>query len=146
MSEAPWKQAESELRSPSVNQIYYSWPMVGELIKLLGDRLAKDMDKFEVIAGIERGGLIPAVALSNRFNKPLIVIPKDDFEAIELPRSILIVDDVMDTGHTMYYIEGELLNHDIDYQLATLVKKPWASKNIIGVMTTENWVVWPWEI
>lgn len=72
--------------------------------------------QFDLIIGLSRGGLVPAVFLSHRFNVPMVVADishelsvgdNKDSHANILPvipdnvKSILIVDDIIDSGNTI---------------------------------------------
>lgn len=79
------------------------------------ESLEKDID---FIIGISRGGLIPAVWISTRLNKPLItayINKKDDVfldrgEWIK-KKNVLIVDDVIRSGKTFNKIKEMVLNY-----------------------------------
>ena len=56
-------------------------------------------DKYKLIIGITRGGLIPAVHLSHYLGIPMDVkIPSD---LVSNWKEILVVDDIVDTGQTL---------------------------------------------
>jgi hypoxanthine phosphoribosyltransferase len=48
------------------NKIYLSWKWVDDQLNLIGDKLER-LDDIEFISGIPRGGLIPAVMMSQSF-------------------------------------------------------------------------------
>jgi hypoxanthine phosphoribosyltransferase len=84
------------------------------LIQSLTNQL--EGNKYDLIIGLSRGGLVPAVFLSHRLNVPMVVADishelsvgdnKDSHSNI-LPiipdnvKSILIVDDIIDSGNTI---------------------------------------------
>lgn len=90
---------------------------IKELITIIPD------SNFDLIIGIARGGWIPAEAISRAFNVPLAVIFAKSYyqrEKVELVTSpllspilpqgeILLVDDISDTGETLYKIKKGLL-------------------------------------
>jgi len=72
----------------------------------------KDID---FVIGMSRGGLIPAVLVSTKLNKPLItayINKKDEifFDRAEWikDQKILIVDDIVRSGKTMYLLKQHL--------------------------------------
>jgi len=142
------KKGMAESRSPSVNKRVYTWEEIGLMMHHLGDRLELTGHISDYIVGVTRGGLVPAVALSNRFKKPLVVIDPFEFKVEDLPSGhLLIVDDVFDTGKVLKEIEGKIIKERI-YTLAALVSKPWAPKgsNIVTVCETTDWICFPWEV
>ncbi len=72
--------------------------------------------KPDVIVGVSRGGLVPAVALSHWFKLPMVPIRTSlrDFPAWETytpekkHKNVLIVDDVCDGGETFHKINDEI--------------------------------------
>lgn len=73
-------------------------------------------NNYDCIIGLKRGGLVPAVYLSHKFNIPMYVADitniksngdnvewhDDILPEIEPGKRILLVDDILDSGHTMY--------------------------------------------
>lgn len=98
-----------------------SWTYYFRLINNLVEMIATHaQEKFDLIVGISRGGLIPAFMLSHSWNVPLDVIvtssySKDNkqtklkignssylcFPDIKKDSKVLIVDDLTDSGETM---------------------------------------------
>ena len=93
------------------NKVKISWP---KYIKAI-DKISKHFkdDRFDVIIGLTRGGLIPAVYLSHAMNTPmlpfnphLLHVNGDERGNVRIPISpvvckrVLIVDDISDTGKT----------------------------------------------
>jgi len=122
----------------------------------------------ELLVGLSRGGLIPLALLAGEgmFNnrnvktipiasyddvnnqKELKLLASVDTEDYKSFASILIVDDIADTGETLLYIL-ELLKRDISpitIKVATLFYKK-KSKLIPDyyVEETSDWIVFPWE-
>lgn len=92
-------------------------------VKMLQLIAATSNDKFDLIIGLSRGGLIPAVYLSHRFNIPMVtadishelsvgdnknthsgLLPK----IAENIQSILVVDDIVDSGNTILALTQQL--------------------------------------
>ena len=120
---------------------------------------AMHKDKFvpDVVIGLSRGGLQPAVMLSNYFDVPIIPVSlalrdhqveRLDFE-IDPGKKYLVIDDINDTGATLerlsqYMVEAQwrsavLINNlpspfEPDYQGIEINKDE-----------EDVWVVYPWE-
>jgi len=120
---------------------------------------AMHKDKFvpDVVIGLSRGGLQPAVMLSNYFDVPMIPVSlalrdhqveRLDFE-IDPGKKYLVIDDINDTGATLerlsqYMVEAQwrsavLINNlpspfEPDYQGIEINKDE-----------EDVWVVYPWE-
>lgn len=112
-----------------------NWGSVEVLIGNILTKLKKDNRKIESIAGIPRGGLIPAVMVSHRLDIPLV-----DYR--QSTQTTLVVDDIVDTGKTIQDIK--LLN----IPTAALITRSTSPVNptYSGVfLETEEWVIFPWE-
>lgn len=141
-----------------------TWDEVDNHITEIGNKL-KDT-KISVIIGIGRGGLIPSVCLSHQLNVPLFPImwqTRDgDYktnlntlvEALVSGDTILIVDDISDTGKTLSRIVGMLysisanLKKNINIQTAAIYQKPeslFYVHNFGELVNDEDWIVFPWE-
>ena len=119
----------------------YSWKQFDEDINNL-IKLIKEKKWFvKAVYGIPRGGLIPAVILSNRLDIRFC----DSLLTTSLDRDdILIIDDICDSGKTMIKISNIL-----DYKTASLFTKQTSQfKPNINLNVVENedtWMVFPWE-
>lgn len=134
-----------------------------ELFKLLKDEFFPD-----VIAGISRGGLVPARLISDLFliekKKPTLSVMQIGFysgvgttnkEPIvyqDLPghiygKKILLVDDVSDSGISIDYALQYLnMKKPEEVRVATLYYKPWSKiKPHYYVEETSSWVIFPHE-
>lgn len=156
---------EVEIPKPKV----YTWIGTHKLInKLIGVLSANAV--FDVVVGVSRGGLIPAVMVADYFNKPLFTISAshykhgelfDNTPAIKLglggeimtldkTNRILIVDDVYDTGLTVETLSGFFKSCGFtNIQTAVLINKAYDS--IIQVFEAQKlernfWVVFPWQM
>lgn len=98
-----------------------SWNYYFQLIDRLIDIISnKAQEKFDLVVGISRGGIIPALFMSETYNIPLDIIVASSytvdgehttlklgepsylcFPDITKKGSILIVDDLCDSGETM---------------------------------------------
>jgi hypothetical protein len=157
-STLPYIKGEGE----RMDKVYLTWWQVDRAIFSLADSLREY--KPDVIVGISRGGLIPAVRLSHilgdvefkvidvkfykdigeRGEKPVITIPlHGDLEG----KKVVIVDDVSDTGKTLQVVIEEVKNRGAkDIKVACLAMKPWTSVvPDFYVFRTDKWIVFPWE-
>jgi hypoxanthine phosphoribosyltransferase len=122
------------------NKVYLSWKWVDEQINTIGDRL-EGLD-LEFVAGIPRGGLIPAVMMSHAFGIKYISYSSAKMLPGDLRKKTLIVDDISDTGVTI--AEADKLK----FITATLCLRkgsktvPYFSGERIN---DDRWLVFPWE-
>lgn len=90
---------------------YLSWPKYIKGLNKIVEHFLKSGEKFDIIVGLTRGGLIPAVYLSHSLNTPMMSFNPHSLhadgtprETIILPispsviRKILITEDTCDTG------------------------------------------------
>jgi len=92
-------------------KVKITWPKYTKAIDMIAKHFIDD--RFDVIIGLTRGGLIPAVRLSHTMNTPMLPfnphmlhINGEGRGKVKIPispavvRRILIVDDISDTGKT----------------------------------------------
>ncbi len=110
----------------------------------------------DLIVGIARGGLVPAVRLSHAFNIPLECVKwqtrdgstKEDnkvvTEAIADNKTVVFVDDINDTGTTFEQIKE---HYKGGIYICILEKKQskFACDYNGGLTDTERWINFPWE-
>ena len=96
--------------------------------------------KFDAIYGIPRGGLIPATILSHRLELPLLM---GDPMIICKDKTVLVVDDINDTGTTLIpYCGCENLQSVVLYERAESDVR----SDFVGETVHHNgWIVFPWE-
>jgi hypoxanthine phosphoribosyltransferase len=147
--------------------------VVFEEVKSMCSSIAKkaNMDNFkpDLLIGIARGGLIPLAILAGEplFNnrnvttmsvesyddkgkqkklKFRFLVPTDAYKAY---KSILVVDDIADTGETLRKVT-ELLKENLPaatIKSAVLFYKPASTfKPDYYAEQTTKWIVFPWEI
>ncbi len=146
-----------------MDKVYLTWWQVDRAMFALANEMKKHFTP-DLIVGIARGGLIPAVRLSHilgdievkvidvkfykdineRMEKPMITIPlHGDFEG----KKVVIVDDVSDTGKTLEVVIDEVKKAGAsEVKVACLSMKPW-TKVVpdFYVFKTDKWIVFPWE-
>ena len=126
-------------------KIFLSWKWVDEQLNAIGEQIDTFHNlghEVKFVAGIPRGGLIPAIMISHRYGLKFL----DYTYACNLPQKtkeqILVVDDISDSGETLK--EAVTLG----FKTATLaVRKgtetfPTFSGSYI---TSDEWLVFPWE-
>lgn len=116
---------------------------------------------YHYIIGICRGGLIPATTLSYRLNIPLIPItinthglekPLIDMEAIKFihpTQNIVVVEDIVDTGHTIKILQENWKHPSMDiaclvYNEAQPLEVQYKHK-IINKVKDPSWVTFWWD-
>ena len=116
--------------------------------------------KPDMIIGIQRGGLIPAVHLSHYYDIPLQtmtvsfrdqsnVVGFDVLAKVDPNIKTLIIDDINDSGKTFNYIkERNKNNKNIVYCSLVDNLNSDFQVNYFGIeidKKEEQWVVFPWE-
>lgn len=139
------KNAKARSNSKTPEKIYLGWVEYLLLICDLRDMIKASGIKFDYIYGPCRGGYIPAVILSHEFNVP-VVENEQDFQDIADERlSVLIVDDIIDTGETINDNIDAFGGH-ITFHTASLYKhKKCKYKPDFYVRENSKWICFPYE-
>jgi hypoxanthine phosphoribosyltransferase len=127
-------------------KLFLSWGDVDNLIEDLCQKieLTRPPHIIEYITGLPRGGLIPAVMVSHKMGIPFIEVETLDPITWWKKKnySILVVDDICDSGKTLQYFHPY-------YTTATLHYKPEVSSITPHIycesVTKDEWIVYPWE-
>lgn len=147
-----------------MNKTYVTWNEIHDQVQSIAQQLAVDNWKPEVIVGIARGGLHPALLLSNYFNVPMETIRCQLRDGdgtltatgiIPADKKILIVDDINDTGATLLKITQELdsiMGSQVEVKVAVLYDNESSDFNAvdysaitINKANEDQWFVYPWE-
>jgi hypoxanthine phosphoribosyltransferase len=111
--------------------------------------------KPNIIIGLSRGGIVPALLISHYFNCECYIRNKEDtLFGVEFPqRNILVIDDINDSGNTLTAVNQELYQdlelRDIKY--ATLINNESSlfTVDFSGIdfnrLEQNDWFVFPWE-
>lgn len=141
-----------------------SWNQVYELLMELARKIKESGFNPDVILGISRGGLIPSRVLSDLIDNTNLVIVRvklyfDVNKKLEKPimtepisvglegKSILIIDDIVDTGESLHLVCESLRGSAKIIKTLTLYIKPWSClKPDFYARETLAWVIFPWEL
>lgn len=153
-----------------MREINLSWDSIERLVENIHDKIRAENKKYDLVIGINRGGLIPSVMLSHRLGakhgvmtvthydgqKLLEEIKKDLYISmvglIKSTHQILLIDDIADSGLCLKESVKSLKKVDSDAKnidTATLHYKP---KSIVEPtfygekIDNDIWVNFPWEI
>ncbi len=134
-----------------------TWDQLHRDAKALSWRLL-EMDFFNGIIAVTRGGLVPAAIISRELDIRLVETVcvsgydwKDQKGDIEVLKSVdsdgkgwLIIDDLVDTGKTAKLVRDMLPKA----HFATIYAKP-AGKPLVDTYITEvsqdTWILFPWD-
>ncbi len=120
-----------------------SWQTIDEAIEILVKKIEASNIEYEVVYGLPRGGLVPAVMLSHALKRPLVLNMEEVWRMKVTGKEVLIVDDISDTGKTLKYF------YEQKFHIATLYTRVHTTE----VMTSYNafevyhddWLLFPWE-
>jgi len=148
-----------------MDYLILTWDDVYNLTLRLSERVVESGFKPDVVVGIARGGWIPARVLSDvlyadtlqniRIEYYSDVGKKGREPKITQPitgsmegKSILLVDEVADTGDSLYHAIEHVANLGAgEVKTAVLHWKPWSRvKPDFYMVRTESWTVYPWEM
>jgi len=124
-----------------VKKKLYTWKWVDEQIDKIGEQM-EGFEKPQFITGVPRGGLIPAVLMSHKFNIPFIGLEAAKTLPGDLKKKVLVIDDIADSGNTLAQIERH------NFQTATLARRYSSTytPSMVGQdVRDDHWLVFPWE-
>ena len=119
----------------------YTWRWVDEQIDKIGEQM-EGFEKPQFITGVPRGGLIPAILMSHKFDIPYIGLEAAKTLPGDLKKKILVIDDIADSGNTLAQIERH------NFQTATLARRYSSTftPSMVGQdVRDDHWLVFPWE-
>ena len=144
--------------------LHTSWEDVERLSEELAQKIIESGYEANLVVAISRGGFDPARILCDQLGirrlasvqvefysgvqdtaeKPRIVCP---LNADVRGKSVLLVDDVSDTGDSLMLAKEHVLaGSPGELKVATLHIKPWTNlKPDYHASETEAWIVYPWE-
>jgi hypothetical protein len=141
--------------------ISMGWHEFDKAVSSLANILRRKYDP-DIIVGVARGGLFPAVRLSHLMgDKTLRIIHVKYYKGVDLRRKkpelladvgrlkgkVLVVDDVADTGTTLEFVVKHVKRKGArEVKVATIAMKTHSSfKPDFFVFETDNWIIFPWE-
>jgi xanthine phosphoribosyltransferase len=149
--------AKHRLLSPTYDDLHYACVGIAQYLK-------NNLRPINLILGLSRGGLIPAVIISHILEVPMIPVSYSSKKGMgddknhqnTLPelndKSILILDDIIDSGHTMKEVDtyyslrsgNNVYTASLYYKERTpIVYTP--TVHWITIPEDSNWVIFPWE-
>lgn len=138
-----------------------SWSEYQELVSSIASQLG-DWEP-QAIVGLTRGGLVPAVSFSHMYNAKLYCLNislRDgkassqgfDWRRLQKYSRILIVDDINDSGATLWEVANQCYGREIvKPKFATLLSKGSSefdnliTGEVINTTKENDWIVFPWE-
>ena len=139
------------------NKIYLDY----DDVESMNMNLVHDVSKFkpDVIVGITRGGLLPALHLSHHLDRPLQTIiwqtrdvnkcehDKQLQEKIDTGSRVVFVDDINDTGRTFSEISKAYHGARSNVMFISLVQKLETTRPATAALTLsdDRLTVFPWE-
>lgn len=145
-----------------VDKRIISTEQLREYVETLIQLIDQEGFEFNRIVGIERGGIPLARTLAAHYKKPMTSIrisfykgevkqeaPIVDLHGITFSPDdvVLIVDDLVDTGDTVDTFKRTLSDLCIKHKIAVFFEKPQSIvKPDFCAETTEEWIVFPWEM
>ena len=123
------------------NKLFLSWKWVDEQLNNIGENL-ETCPELEFIAGIPRGGLIPAVMMSHAFGIKYISYSSAKMLPRDLKKKTLVIDDISDTGKTLAEADEEgFLTASLALRSGSKTIPNFAGETI----NDDRWLVFPWE-
>ena len=140
---------------------YVPYKKVKEYIKTLELKINNSNWKPDLILSINRGGCVPGVFLSHKIGVSHKVINyTENFKSynksfykkfIVNHSSILIIDDINDSGNTLSKISKIFNEYILKLKFAVLINNNSSSFNVdyygsqINKEVDNSWIVFPWE-
>lgn len=142
-----------------------TWGQLGDATREVAQQVVDSGFRPGVVIAIARGGLVAAGALTYALGvklvdainvefytdvaetlpDPILLSPMLDTEAI-VNQSILVVDDVADSGRTLHLVIKLLRGFGADVRSAVLYSKPTTVVQPDFVWKhTDRWIVFPWS-
>lgn len=146
----------------NTSYIHISWKQISSCIT----KLAKRIEKPDIIITISRGGNIPGSMLAYALNVEKVVnfsvqtydnqtrtnnikvLQEPDIVLEEQMDNILVVDDLVDSGSTLSFVRDYFKSKDIEVKYSTLyIKKgtTFTPDYYAGIIDGSKWVVFPWD-
>jgi uncharacterized protein len=141
------------------------WDLFGEASRALAQQVVDSGYRPTIVLGVARGGLLPAATIAYALNvKNLFTVNVEFYtgidERLEFPvmlppllnvvdiagATVLVADDVADTGATLRLVKDFCAEHVADVRCAVLYEKPRSTVKCEYVWRrTDRWIDFPWS-
>ena len=142
-----------------------TYELFGQGVQDLARQVTASGFEPDILLGIARGGLLPAGALASalgvknlftmsvefytgvnsRLDVPVMLPPFLDAHDLDAA-TVLVVDDVADTGRTLELVHGFCAGHVAEARTAVLYEKPRSSlRPDYAWRQTDRWIDFPWS-
>ena len=139
-----------------VEKTNLGWSYIEYQVDKICEHIFKNESSFDVVVGISRGGLVPAVMISHRLNLPLLTMSvtlRDNLarvKSLKINRGerALVVDDINDSGTTFKVISDVFRDKRLDFKTVAIINKKSShfSVDFFGEMFYyDDWINFPWE-
>ena len=146
-----------------MEKIYFTIEEMIDSIRNISEQLTNANFDPEVIISVNRGGCIPGIYLSHYIEKPHQVInlelrdsaKEPDLDSIKEKirqfSSVLIIDDINDSGKTIGVIKDLSKNLTTKIHFAVLINKSESESKVeyygknVNSKANDYWYVFPWE-
>jgi hypoxanthine phosphoribosyltransferase len=149
----------------SVEREVLRWDEFGEASRALAQQVADSGYRPNMVLGVARGGLLPAATLAYALGVKNLFTMNIEFytgvdERLEFPvmlppllnavdvagATVLVADDVADTGATLKLVTDFCAEHVADVRCAVLYEKPRSAVKCEYVWRrTDLWIDFPWS-
>ena len=140
--------------SKEVKQKDLGWSFIEYQVNKICNDIAGH--KFDVVVGISRGGLIPAVMISHKLKLPLLTMTvtlRDNLARVQSLKinkgeKALVVDDINDSGNTLTMISEFFKTRHIHAAYAVLQNKLSSNFSVDywgSLQDNDDWINFPWE-
>lgn len=140
------------------SKIRLTYDDVHSMCQYLEDEISRF--KPDIIVGIVRGGLLPALHFSHALDRPMVavqwqtrdgskrqVVDPNIAAMIQFDRKVVFVDDINDSGTTFTQL-AEAYNKNENVLFVSLVEKVSSQyKSDVSALRIDDdrWLVFPWE-